>query len=498
MDLILGRLKDALKPSAKPKGDRLYMNIYGRLRDAIDEQDLPQGVQMPPTRKLAEELSISRSTVIKAYELLRLDGYLESVQGSGYTVRESWSPEVNEPQSNYAPHDYPELSGRGRAFLENVHLMNSSSSQNVAFRPGLPPLDIFPVNQWKRLTNLYWTNIKFSGLSYSPSSGINQLKSNIARYLNLSRKVKCHPEQIFIVSGSLQSLYLVGGVLIDHGDRVLMENPTFPNVISVFKSLGADVKGIPPDSEGLDASGISLDRKRAKLIHVTPSAHYPTGISMSLARRKEILHLASESGMYIVENDYEHEVVGNTNASPTIFSLDQEQRTIYLGTFNRLLHPSLRIGYMVLPPQLIPAVDAELKHSHRFVSPTTQFVLNEFIENKYLYQHIKQVVDVTRERRKVFQEMTAEKFGNFIELMPSDTLTLQSVYRLQGKVDDKDISTRLAQMNISGHPLSKCYTGKEKVNGLIFGHAAVHQSVIVRKLSKLRKQFRDPTTQIGT
>jgi len=499
MDPLLVRLKNILDQPVRRKGDRLYMRIYSALRDAIDDNDLPSGELLPATRKLAETMGVSRSTVIKAYELLRMEGYLDSVQGSGYTIKkETWSTEVEDPSPLYAELNYPKLSERGQAFLDNVELMNNHIAQNVAFRPGLPPLDIFPVNQWKRLTNLYWTNIKFSGLSYSPSSGINLLKSNIARYLNLSRGVKCQPEQIFVVSGSLQSLYLIGGVLIDPGDRVLMEEPTFPNVISIFKSLGARISGIPLDEQGFDATGISGSRKNEKLIHLTPSAHYPTGVTMSLERRKEILREASSSGMYIVENDYEHELVRTSGSPPTIFSLDDEQRTIYLGTFNRLLHPSLRIGYMVLPQQLIPAVEAELKHSHRFVSPTTQFVLNEFIENRFLYRHIQRVIEVTKERRKIFHEIMNDQFEWFAQLEPSDNLTLQSVYHLKGGKNDRQVLDELAKKNIAGHPLSKCFSGKGKVNGLIFGHSPVHQNVIIRKLSKLRSQFNPTEFRIGT
>ena len=312
---------------------------------------------------------------------------------------------------------YPELSETGKSFLKNIHLINSTDDKSVAFRPGLPPLDIFPVNQWKNLSNIYWRYIKTSALSYSPSSGIDQLKRNIASYLNLSRNIKCDAKQVIIVSGSLQSLYLLGNVLINPGDGVAMENPTFPNVYSIFKGLRGTIHGIPVDGDGIQVTDMeSAEINKSKLVHVTPSCHYPTGVRMSMKRRGEILNWASRNNAFIIENDYEHEVHNYKDSVPSLFSLDKEQRTIYLSTFNRLMHPSIRIGYMVLPPFLINAVEALLKHSHRFVPPVTQVVLNSFIENKRLYPHVKHVVEVAEERKEIFTERFENYFGDVMPL----------------------------------------------------------------------------------
>ncbi|MEY2925463.1 MAG: hypothetical protein RLZZ337_2013, partial [Bacteroidota bacterium] len=211
------------------------MLLYETIKRGIINLDLPSDYELPPTRLLAEKLKLSRSTIIRSYEILRLEGYVQAKPGAGHTIISQTTAKTPERLDNEANHNYPELSEIGKSFLSNVSLINSTDDKSVAFRPGLPPLDIFPVSQWKNLSNLYWRNINLSGLSYSPSAGNEQLKATIANYLNLSRNIKCSPEQIFIVSGSLQSLYILGNVLLNAGDSVGIENPTFPNVHSIFK-----------------------------------------------------------------------------------------------------------------------------------------------------------------------------------------------------------------------------------------------------------------------
>ena len=241
MESVLARIarkfeEKTKRHQSKNKSLRLYQRLYNLLKDSIINNDLPEECVLPSSRQLSDELKISRTTVIRAYELLRLEGYIDSHQGSGHTVRKIQNDGLMPGDKVEHNYQYPPLSETGKSFLKNVSLINSTDDKSIAFRPGLPPLDIFPVNHWKNLSNLYWRYIKSSALSYSPSSGIDQLKRNITNYVNLSRGIKCEPRQVFIVSGSLQSLYLIGNVILNPGDRMAMEDPTFPNVYSIFKS----------------------------------------------------------------------------------------------------------------------------------------------------------------------------------------------------------------------------------------------------------------------
>ncbi len=489
METVLDRIRSQFQirsknEEANSKSAPLYQQIYRVLQKAIFRAEIPVGHLLPPSRVLAEALGVSRSTIVKAYELLRMEGFIESVQGSGHRVKQLL--ESFEPIQTIDVHNYRELSDTAKSFEKNIHLINSTDDKSVAFRPGLPPLDIFPVNQWKNLSNLYWRYIKSSALSYSPSSGIDQLKKNIAGYLNLSRKIKCDTNQIIIVSGSLQSLYLLGTVLLNPGDDLAMENPTFPNVYSIFKGLRGNIHGIPVDDQGIRVSDMETAAiKNSKFVHVTPSCHYPLGVRMSMKRRTEILDWASRNKAFIIENDYEHEVHNYKESVPSLFSLDREQRTIYLSTFNRLMHPSIRIGYMVLPPILINAVEALLKHSHRFVPPVTQVVLNSFIENKYLYPHVKRVVEVAEERKAIFTERFESHFGDRMYLQNSSVRSLHLLAKLRDTESESKIIQKLAARHIVVHAYSKCFVGDERQSGLIFGYSSVRSPVIRQKIEEM-------------
>lgn len=486
MEDVLDRISVLYHARGQGSGGGLkYERLYKVIKNGIIGNKIPSGLNLPPTRVLGETLHLSRTTVNRAYELLRLEGYIESHVGSGHQVKalNAATPTHSEIPKNT---NYPALSDLGSSFLKNISLINSTDDNSIAFRPGLPPLDIFPVNRWKNLSNLYWRYIKTSALSYSPSAGLLQLKKNISAYLNLSRNIQCDPRQIIIVSGSLQSLYLVGSALLNPGDKVLMENPTFPNVYSIFKGLRADIKSVPVDGSGMDIAKLHLkDQKNLKLIHTTPSCHYPGGTRTTELRRKEILERARELNAFVIENDYEHEVHNYKAQIPSLFSLDKEQRTIYLSTFNRLMHPSIRIGYMVLPHYLVDAVEALLKHSHRFVPPATQVVLNQFIEKKYLYSHVQNIVKAAEERKRVFEEAFKAAFKDKITLAPSQARSLHFLAIIQNGKSDQDMVKALAEGHIVAHAYSKCFTTTEKKQGLILGYASVRPSKIPQKVEQM-------------
>lgn len=467
--------------------NRLYFLLYEAIKHSIIETEIPQGANLPPSRAMVKSIGVSRSTILKAYDLLVLEGYIESRLGSGYYIKPLQAHATTE--GSIDPNiTYPELSDLGRSFLENVGLINSTDDQSVAFRPGVPPLDIFPVNQWKNLSNLYWRHIKSSALTYSPSSGNEQLKKNITNYLNLSRGLKCDSRQIIIVSGSLQSLYLAGSVVLNPNDTVVMENPTFPNVHSIFKSLRAKIEGITIDEEGIQVD--KIQSSATKIIHTTPSGHYPTGIRMSLKRRSELLEWVSENNSYIIENDFEHEISNYKDALPSLFSLDREGRTIYMGTFNRLLHPSIRIGYMVLPFPLLDPVEALLKHSHRFVPPSIQVVLNQFIENKLLYSHVKNLIKTAQLRKQLFVNLFEEQFSDSMTLVnkSSNSLHLLAVFK-EGK-ENESIIKEFAKKNIIVHAYSKCFIGHQKESGFILGYSSVRETLIQRRLMQMAEIYR--------
>ena len=357
----IDRIKKEYTKQENVKPFNKYIVLYRAVKECILKKELPNNWLLPSTRMLAQELNLSRTTINKSYELLQLEKLIESKLGSGNRISyEDSILKVQDTITKGAENKilYPSISEKGKSYLKNISLINRLPNNNLAFRPGLPPLDVFPVNQWKKLLNAYWRHIKSSGLSYSQSTGLEELKKSISNYLNISRNIKCNHVQIVIVSGSLQSLYLIANTLINKSDAVVLENPIFPNVHSVFKSSQAKLIPVSLDKEGIALKELETLKDTPKLIHLTPSNHYPTGIKMSLKRRQEVLQWASKKNALIIENDYENEIANTEETVPAIFSLDTEDRTIYMGTFNRLLHPSIRLAYVIVPQYLIPAVQA--------------------------------------------------------------------------------------------------------------------------------------------
>lgn len=487
IDFILNIIK-AFDFKLKKKGLSKYLQISNFFKERIEQRDIPAGNLLPTTRLLATKLEVSRSTAIKAYEQLQIEGFIEAKHGSGYRVLDQNIPPIDKKRiTDYSR--YPEISKKGELFLKNVSLIHSTSEKFVAFRPGLPPLDIFPVNHWKRLSNFYWQNIKYSSLSFSDSSGIEPLKKNICNYLNLVRGIKCEPEQIVIVSGSLQSLYLIGNSLLNPKDTVVLENPTFPNVHSIFRSLDANIKPVSVDKNGIMIKDLSLSKnERAKLIHLTPSNHYPTGVRMSLERKHEILKWANQNEAVIVENDFDHEISNWKNRQESIFNLDKQERTIFLGTFNRLLHQSVRLGYMVVPYFLLDAIKALQKHSHRFVSPSNQLVMSQFIERNYLYDHIKNVVDISEKRKAIFIESFEKYMHPSMKIQPSQARSLHLLAKLPNHISDREIKEKLNKLNITAHEFSKCFIDDYK-QGLIFGYSSVKRPSIIKNIRELSKVY---------
>jgi GntR family transcriptional regulator/MocR family aminotransferase len=496
MEDILTRISSVYEEMTfkkKSKGNKLalYQQIHRLIKDAILNNDIPEGSFLPSTRQLAMTLNVSRSTIIKAYELLLIENFIESTTGSGHKVKSIFFEKTPSLLNDFSQFSYPDLSETGKSFQKNVSLINSTDDKDIAFRPGLPPLDIFPVNQWKNLSNLYWRHIKSSALTYSGSSGTDQLKKTLANYLNFSRNIKCDPRQIIIVSGSLQSLYIIGNVLLNPGDYMTFENPTFPNVISIFKGFRSNIQTVSVDQEGLKVSELTQPGHiQSKLIHTVPSCHYPTGVRMSLNRRLELLKWANEHKTIIMENDYEHEVNNYKDFIPSLFSLDTEQRTIFLGTFNRLLHPSIRVGYMVVPYYLLDAVEALLNHSHRFVPSSIQVVLSQFIEKNYLYNHVKNVIEIAEERKKLFCDTFEESFGEALLIRESPIRSLHVLAEVNPNLKDKDLVKHFAKHNIVAHAYSKCFVTENPSQGLILGYTPVRSPIIKQKIGQMEKLFK--------
>ncbi|RDY59706.1 PLP-dependent aminotransferase family protein [Flagellimonas nanhaiensis] len=471
-------------------GHSIYVKLSNSIAKAIIEKKLVKGYKLPPTRILAKDLNLSRSTVIKAYEILCDEKYISSRQGAGYFVSKTNTKKFKYrigSNTELSTSTLPDISERAHQFGKYVNAMNRGGHKGIAFRPGLPPLDIFPVRQWQGLTNNYWKDVTFSDLSYRDTLGLDSLRKNIVTYLKIYRNIQCDYKQVVIVTGSLHSLAILGDLLLDENDQVIVENPTYANAIALFKSLRAKIVPAEIDAEGLSVKSIKSSKlKRPKLIYTTPSNQYPTGVQMSLNRRLEILEWAREKNALIIEDDYDHEFSNWNKPISSIFGLDKGNSVIYLGTFNKLLHPSIRLGYLIVPHHYVDPIKAMYEQSLRFVSPVIQKVMSDFIEKDYLSQHLRKVVRESNERRAFFVRYFKELFGDKVQLHSLHS-GLHLIAKLPDHVDDVEVSNFLGENEIVSFPYSKYFIKGKKGNGLVMGFSSVSQPVIKQKLEKMAR-----------
>ena len=467
----------------------IYQDLAASLKKSISNYQLLKGEKLPPTRLLANDLGISRSTVLKAYDILCIEKYVTAIQGSGYFVEDIQLRKMQLPShSSGKKSARPEISKRARNFKKYVNLMNRTGNKGIAFRPGLPPLDIFPIRQWQQLTNNYWKKVTFSEMSYGAPLGIESLRKNIADYLRIYRNIQCDFEQVVVVTGSLHSLSMVGDLLLDEGDQVVIENPTYANALAIFRSLKAQLVPAEIDKEGLSIKSINQKKlTKPKLVYTTPSNQYPSGVQMSMERRIELLDWAREQNCLIIEDDYDHEFSNWEKPITSIFGLDKTDSVIYQGTFNKLLHPSIRLGYLIVPPYLVDDIRAAYEQTLRFVSPVTQKVMSSFIEKNYLSTHLRKVIEVSNDRRAFFTEEFYKHFGDNIAL--SDTNKGLHLIAHLTEADDVLLSQHLDKHGITVFPYSKYFFKGNKPNGLVMGFSSVEKSVIKTKVAEMSRLY---------
>lgn len=318
------------------------------LRRSITQGALSAGQRLPSSRQLAVELQVSRITVEAAYAQVESEGYLLRQTGKGTFVSRdipSQMPDKKRPALQPGPAG---LSLRGTQIVATGGCHDPL--EPVAFAAGSPDLRVFPLKVWKQLTNKQLRTGGEKLLGYGDPQGFTPLREAVCSYLQQSRGVRCSPEQIVIITSSQQALQLLATLLLDAGDNVWLEQPGYPGARNAFASTGASLCAVEVDEQGLKPDSA---KPVPKLIYLTPSHHYPSGVSLSLSRRLELLDYAHQQQAWIIEDDYDSELHYDGRPLPAMQGLDKHQRVIYLGTFSKVLFPSLRLAYAVLPPALV-------------------------------------------------------------------------------------------------------------------------------------------------
>jgi GntR family transcriptional regulator / MocR family aminotransferase len=481
------RLRTALPTLALDRDSSIpiYRQLYEAYRQAILAGQLRKDAQLSSTRELAIELRISRQSVMNAFDQLLAEGYIRGEPGSGTFVQARFLGDTglhDKRKSGYQ--DVPEdvLSREAIRIATATHM--PASSPPIPFRRGLPAVDKFPLALWSRIVARCSRKMKSGDLNYTEPQGFLAFRCTIAEYLRNLRAVKCEPEQVFVVSGSQQGLQLIAHTLLNEGDPVCMEDPGYPGARSAFLAVGANVLPVPIDGEGMEVSK-ATQLPMPKLIYVTPSHQFPLGVTMSLGRRLSLLDWAARSPAWVVEDDYDSEFRFVSRPLSSLQGLSPD-RVIYVGTFSKAMFPSLRLGYVVLPKNLVRAF-SDSRRSNDFCAPfLTQAAMNEFIVEGHFARHLRRMRLLYAERQSAMLIALRREFGNHLQISNTDT-GMDLVVWLPASNSDTKAAQLASRAGILTMPMSFFYSTPSKRGGLFLGFGAINQNQIREGVEKLRR-----------
>lgn len=469
----------------------IFRRVYDELRSAILDKRLVSGERLPSTRTLAAQLKISRNTVLSAYEQLLAEGYIYGKAGSGnYVANISTQPPVREKKTRKSV-----VSKRGKLLAETVVSAPSNRSAKFSFRPGTPALEIFPFSFWGKLLSRSLRELRARDFHYGDSQGYSPLREAIATYLNRSRGVRCQADQVLIVSGSQQALDLCCRVLLDANDTVWMEDPGYQGARAAWKTSGARVISVPVDEEGLQWKRIH-NSHTPRCIYVTPSHQFPLGVTMSLQRRLLLLELARQQNAWIIEDDYDSEFRYDGRPLAALQGLDQEDRVLYMGTFSKVMFAGLRLGYLVVPPDLIAAFANAKAVADRHSPILEQAALAEFIRCGRFERHIREMRKVYESRQKKLVDSVHYFLGEDLQLQPG-VAGMHLIGWLRKGLNDQAISRAAASAGIEVPALSFYSTRPLQRGGLLLGYSALPPKRIAQGIEALSRVLQNYCNTFG-
>ncbi len=461
-------------------GKPLNRGLYECIRGAILDGSLAPATRLPPQRDLAAELSLSRNTVMFAYEQLLAEGYLRARTGSGTFVADT-APEsyLNAKAATVATahsQAMPGLSTRGQRLLANA---SASPTQWGAFMPGVPDLRRFPHRRYAQISARLWRNPQPEWLSYSHGGGLPQLREAVAAHLRVARSVRCDAGQVLITEGIHQAIDLVVRLLGSPGDQAWVEEPGYWGIRGVLHMSEISMVPRAVDDEGLTLPDTdAADTSAPRFIFVTPSHQYPMGAVMSLRRRRALLEYARQRGSWIVEDDYDSEFRFSGQPIPSLQGMEPDAPVIYIGTFSKTLYPGLRMGYLVLPRELAAPFQTAHADLYRAGHLMTQATVAEFMQAGDYAAHIRRMRPLYARRRAVLANLIERYLGPEALNPQGSNAGLHLVLRLPDDADDVAIAETARVRGVVVRPLSRYYTGSEVQKGLLLGYACVPEEHI--------------------
>ncbi len=485
----------------------LTRQLYEALRQRVLDGRLVSGTRLPASRDLAAALAISRNSVVRAYDQLYAEGFIEGRVGDGTYVAQLPTPKKlsTKPSTGLPTGLSPGLSTNwlnlpvnasdglihrpalGR--VENHHLPPPPAGPPKAFRVGIPAFDLFPFEVWAKLNGAFWRKPDLQQLCYGDPAGDGRLRGLIAAYLRSSRGMQCTPEQIMITSGAQQAISLCAHLLVEPGDGVALENPGYRAAGHAFALAGGRLHGVPVDSDGIDCQVLN-GLSGCRVAYVTPSHQYPLGVVMSLARRLELLAWAERSDGWIIEDDYDGEYRYSGAPLAPLAALDRSGRVLYVGTFGKVAFPALRLGYLVLPPGLVDAFARRRAVDVRHSEVSTQAVMAEFMAAGHFQRHIRRMRRAALSRRNALLVGWPSGMPG-VGPLPGVAAGLHMTVRVDSLAREQQLLEQARQVDVEVNGLSSYWlpnstTPMDQRAGLVLGFAAVPEPAIALALQRLR------------
>lgn len=493
----------------------LSRQLYQALRQRVLDGRLSSGSRLPASRDLAIALGVSRNSVVRAYDQLYAEGFIEARVGDGtYVARlpekalplKKLSTKLCTGFSTGLPTGLSTKSGCVPVITSSKVIHSSALSRVVqhplplpakgaprAFRVGVPAFDLFPFEVWSKLQAAFWRRPDLQHLCYGDPAGDARLRELIAVYLRTSRGLTCAPEQILITSGAQQGISLCAQLLVELGRGVAVENPGYRAAAQAFAIAGANVQGVAVDQEGINCTALAALRD-CSLAYVTPSHQYPSGVTMSLARRLELLAWAERNQSWIIEDDYDGEYRYSGAPLAPLAALDRQGQVIYVGTFGKVAFPALRLGYLVLPQALVEPFAQRRALDMRHSEVSTQVVMAEFMAAGHFQRHIRRMRRAALARRNaVLAHWPMGVAG--LGPLPNVAAGLHLTVPVSSVEREQTLLAQAAQVDVEINGLSRYWLPDsaepvDKRAGLVLGFAAVPEADIKAALGRLKTVWR--------
>ncbi|MBV9765466.1 MAG: PLP-dependent aminotransferase family protein [Acidobacteriaceae bacterium] len=463
----------------------LFRQTYRAIRQAILSGALGAGERLPSTRDLAEQLGISRTVVVLAYEHLLAEGFIVGRAGSGTYVCDGLAGNIAQGTRRLAQ---LQLSQFGKRVAASMATVDTPLPQPVIprynFMYGRSDLETFPFAMWRKLLLREARKGSTRQFDYGSALGNPELRAAICAHLRRSRAVVCDPSEVIVVNGSQQALDLVIRVLVDPGDPVAIEDPHYDGIREALRAAGARLRPVPVDREGLDPTQLPDD---ARAVFVTPSHQFPTGAILTLDRRLALLRWARRRNAVIVEDDYDGEFQYDGRPLESLQGLDREGRIVYIGTFSRTVFASLRIGYLIAPASLVPAFTAAKWLSDLHSASLDQQTLAEFIAGGMYERHLRRLRRRNTARRAALLDAVRKNLGDRVEVT-GEGAGAQVVLWPRNHVSEEAVVAAAARRGVGIYGIAHCFLRRPSRPGFLLGYARLTEREIregIRLLSEV-------------